>query len=152
MNLKEDKYIILEIIPTSSNPFNGEIIQLSALKIDGLKLVDRFDYRLKDEYLPIKEMKSWIDYDIEHFNYVEDTDTILNDFNVWSNELPILIIDNIYTEKYLNAFSNKIDYIYKYLNLEYSDMLIDNIVNKYKLHPSNHIVDLLFEALIYHFN
>jgi len=152
MNLKEDKYIILEIIPTSSNPFNGEIIQLSALKIDGLKLVDRFDYRLKDEYLPIKEMKSWIDYDIEQFNYVEDTDTILNDFNVWSNELPILIIDNIYTEKYLNAFSNKIDYIYKYLNLEYSDMLIDNIVNKYKLHPSNHIVDLLFEALIYHFN
>lgn len=152
MNLKEDKYIILEIIPTSSNPFNGEIIQLSALKIDGLKLVDRFDYRLKDEYLPIKEMKSWIDYDIEQFNYVEDTDTILNDFNVWSNELPILIIDNIYTEKYLNAFSNKIDYIYKYLNLEYSDMLIDNIVNKYKLHHSNHIVDLLFEALIYHFN
>ena len=152
MNLKEDKYIILEIIPTSSNPFNGEIIQLSALKIDGLKLVDRFDYRLKDEYLPIKEMKSWIDYDIEQFNYVEDTDTILNDFNVWSNELPILIIDNIYTEKYLNAFSNKIDYIYKYLNLEYSDMLIDNIVNKYKLHPSNHIADLLFEALIYHFN
>lgn len=152
MNLKEDKYIILEIIPTSSNPFNGEIIQLSALKIDGLKLVDRFDYRLKDEYLPIKEMKSWIDYDIEQFNYVEDTDTILNDFNVWSNELPILIIDNIYTEKYLNAFSNKIDYIYKYLNLEYSDMLINNIVNKYKLHPSNHIVDLLFEALIYHFN
>ena len=33
------KYIILEIIPTSSNPKFGDVVQLSALKINNLKLI-----------------------------------------------------------------------------------------------------------------
>ena len=41
------KYIILELIPTKS--IGGDIIQLSALKIDDLKLIDRFDYRLNED-------------------------------------------------------------------------------------------------------
>lgn len=152
MNIKNDKYIILEIIPTSSNPNNGTIIQLSALKIEGLKLLDRFDYRITNEYLPIKEMKSWIDYDNEQFIYVKSDKEILNNFKRWSEEIPILIIDNVYTENYLKEIENKTDYIYNYLDLEYNDTLIDKIINKYKLQPSNHIVDLLYEALIYHYN
>ena len=44
MNLKEERYIILEIIPTKVK--DGDIAQLSALKINGIKLEDRFDYRL----------------------------------------------------------------------------------------------------------
>ena len=69
--MKDKEYIILEIIPTSSNPSSGSIIQLSALKLKGLTLLDRFDYRLNDEFLPIKEMKSWIDYDKDSFTYVD---------------------------------------------------------------------------------
>ena len=37
MNLKNEKYIILEIIPTAIHPSKGDIIQLSALKLDGLQ-------------------------------------------------------------------------------------------------------------------
>ena len=63
MNLLKKKYIIVEIIPTASTPEKGEIIQLSALKLDGIQLIDRFDYRLQDDKLPIPEMISWINYD-----------------------------------------------------------------------------------------
>lgn len=149
MNNKE--YIILELIPTSSNPNNGSIIQLSALKLKGLNLIDRFDYRLKDEYLPIKELKSWIDYDNDLFNYVDSDYIILNNFSKWSNNLPIIIIDNIYTPLYLKKLNNKLEYIYDYLEMEYSTDMIDKIIKKYNLEPSNYIVDLLYEALIYHF-
>ena len=41
------KYIILEIIPTKV--LGGDIAQLSALKLEGLELKDRFDYRLCEE-------------------------------------------------------------------------------------------------------
>ena len=37
------KCIILELIPTSLNPDFGDIIQLSALKIDDLKLVVEYE-------------------------------------------------------------------------------------------------------------
>ena len=43
-----NKYIIVELIPTATDPSRGDIIQLSALKIDNLNLVDRFDYRIND--------------------------------------------------------------------------------------------------------
>ena len=149
MNDKE--YIILEIIPTSSNPNKGSIIQMSALKLKGLNLIDRFDYRLKDEYLPIKEMKSWINYDNDSFTYVDSSDLILKDFSSWSNNLPLLLIDNVYTPLYMSNLDNKLEYIYDYLDMEYSTDLIDEIINKYKLEPSNYIVDLLYETLIYHY-
>ena len=150
--MKDKEYIILELIPTSSNPKKGTIIQLSALKLKGLNLIDRFDYRLKDEYLPIKEMKSWIDYDMESFTYVDNDSEIISQFKKWSNNLPILVIDNIYTPLYLKKLDNKIEYIYDYLDLEYSTDLIEKIMDKYHLEPSNYIVDLLYEALIYHCN
>ena len=151
VKMKNKDYIILEIIPTSSNPNNGSIIQLSALKLQGLNLIDRFDYRLKDEFLPIKEMKSWIDYDEDLFTYVDSDIKILEDFSKWSNDLPILIIDNVYTPLYLSKLNNSLEYIYDYLDLEYSDYLIDEVINKYNLQPSNYIVDLLYEALIMHY-
>ena len=149
--MTDKEYIILEIIPTSSNPNKGSIIQLSALKLKGLDLIDRFDYRLNDEFLPIKEMKSWIDYDKSSFTYVDSDKIILEEFSKWSNNLPILIIDNIYTPLYLKNLSNKLEYIYDYLDMEYSTNLIDYIILKYHLTNSNYIVDLLYEALIYHY-
>ena len=150
--MKDKYYIILEIIPTSSNPDNGLIIQMSALKIKGLNLIDRFDYRLKNEYLPIKEMKSWINYDTDSFTYVDSDSIMLKEFSNWSNNLPIIIIDNIYTPLYLKKLDNKLEYIFEYLEMEYSTNLIDEIINKYHLEPSNYIVDLLYEALIYESN
>lgn len=149
--MKNKEFIILEIIPTSSNPEKGTIIQLSALKIKNLTLIDRFDYRLKDEYLPIKEMKNWINYDNDSFIYVESDKEILDNFKNWSTNLPIIIIDNIYTPLYLKNLDNNLEYIYDYLDMEYSTDLINKIIEKYHLEPSNYIVDLLYEALIYHY-
>ena len=46
MDLQKEKYIIVEVIPTHSNSEEGFIAQISALKLDGIKLLDRFDYRV----------------------------------------------------------------------------------------------------------
>lgn len=148
MNIKTDKFIILEIIPTNIKSKNGVIIQLSALKIDGLKLLDRFDYRLEDNSLPIIEMKSWIDYDSDSFNYVKTEKEILDKFELFTENLPILILDNIYTKEFFDNFKNSFYFITNYLELEYSEEIIEEIIKKYNLQPSNHIVDLLYEALM----
>lgn len=148
MKIEDGKYIILEIIPTNYKNKNGTIIQLSALKIDSLKLLDRFDYRLCDESLPIKEMKSWIDYDKEYFTYVDSEDDILKAFSNFIDDYPLLIINNGYTKDFLNKLPNDIYSILDYLNIQYSDQVIDEIMNKYNLQPSNHVVDLLYEALL----
>ena len=96
-------------------------------------------------------MKSWIDYDRDSFNYVDSDKNILDSFSKWSDGLPIIVIDNIYTPLYLKDLDNEIEFIYDYLDLEYSTDMIDKIITKYHLEPSNYIVDLLYEALIYHF-
>ncbi len=36
--------------------------------------------------------------------------------------------------------------------MTYNDEIIDDIIEKYNLEPSNYIVDLLYEALIYESN
>ena len=48
------KYIILEIIPTKIK--DGDIAQLSALKINDLDLKDRFDYRLSEDKINIEDI------------------------------------------------------------------------------------------------
>lgn len=148
MKLNKDKYIILEIIPTNLKERDGIIIQLSALKIDSLNLLGRFDYRLKEEVLPIIEMKSWIEYDKNSFTYVDSEKEILAHFKEFAEELPILILDNIYTPAFIKELGNKQEQILDYLNLQYCETIIDDIITKYKLEPSEHIVDLLYEALM----
>ena len=148
MDLLNKKYIIVEIIPTASTPEKGEIIQISALKLDGLQLIDRFDYRLEENSLPIPEMISWIDYDKKSFKYVDKPSTLLQDFKSWSEDLPILILDEIYTPNYLNKLNNELVPILPILKEEYTEDIIDKLINKYHLQPSNYIVDLLYESLI----
>lgn len=150
MDIKNDKYIILEIIPTNFKSHNGVIIQLSAIKIDSLKLIERFDYRLKDEALPIFEMKEWISYDANYFTYVNNEQDIIKAFQKFSDNLPILILDNKYTREFIEPINKNIYYILDYLDMDYSDDIINKIVNKYHLSHSEHIVDLLYEALIMH--
>ena len=143
------KYIILELIPTSLDPKKGDIIQLSALKIEDLKLIDRFDYRITDDKVPIQSMLDMISYDKDKFIYKDTKDEIIELFKAFISDTPLLILNNEYTNNYLEEIENeKID-ITKLLNMEYTDDLIDKIMSKYKLEPSNYIVDLLYEALMF---
>lgn len=143
----ENKYIILELIPTKLN--DGDIIQLSALKIEDLKLLDRFDYRLQEDKIIYPDLLKIISYDKDNFTYLECTEDILKEFKTWSQDLPIYILDNKYTYNYLKDLNNEKYFIEKPLNLEYSDDIIDVIIKKYNLQPSEYIVDLLYEALMY---
>lgn len=150
MNLLEEKYIILEIIPTAIHPKKGDIIQLSAIKLDGLKLLDRFDFRLREDLIAIQDFKDLISYDKSSFTYKNSTKEILEEFKEWSNDLPLLIIDNLYTENFLETLTNHKESIFKYLDTKYNDNIIDELIKKYELEPSNYIVDILYESLIKH--
>lgn len=148
MDLKNSKYIILEIIPTSIDPKKGDVAQLSALKIDGIKLIDRFDYRLDKGKIKIPDILKITDYDNESFKYVKTTKNLLSNFKKFTGDLPLLIIDNSYTRNYLSDFNNDIHSVFEFLNLEVSEDVFDKLMNKYGLEPSNYLVDLLYEALI----
>ena len=148
MDLLKNKYIILELIPTSIKKENGVLVQLSALKLDGLKLLDRFDYRINEDKIPLKDFIDICSYDKESFTYMDNTQEILDSFSKWCDDLPLLIIDNEYTNNYLKDIPNQKESILKYLNMEVSDDAIEKLIKKYKLEPSNYIVDLLYEALI----
>ena len=146
------KYVILELIPTSLNPEKGEIIQLSALKIDDLKLVDRFDYRIVDSKVPLDSMLEMISYDKDKFIYKDSKEEIVKDFIEWIEDYKLLFMDNQYTLSYLSDIKNDKESIFNHLNMKYYDNIIDDIMTKYNLEPSNYIVDLLYEALIYESN
>lgn len=150
--MDEKKYIILEIIPTAVDPKKGEIAQLSALKLNGLNLIDRFDYRLNDDKIKIEDIKNMISYDKDSFNYVDSKEEILANFQEFIEDYDLLIIDNEYTANYLEDIENKKESIFKYLKMDFSDDVIEEVIDKYKLEPSNYIVDLLYEALIFESN
>ena len=148
--MKNKKYIILEIIPSTVK--NGDIVQLSALKLNELVLVDRFDYRLSDDKIDNEYIKNMVCYDKDSFQYKNTTEEIISDFKKWIEDYDLLIIDNLYTRNYLEKIDNKKESILKYLNIDYSDDVIDELIDKYKLEKSNYIVDLLYEALIFESN
>ena len=150
--MDEKKYVILEIIPTAVDPKKGEIAQLSALKLNGLNLIDRFDYILNDDKIKIEDIKNMISYDKESFNYVDSKEEILTNFQNFIEDYDLLIIDNEYTANYLEDIENKKESIFKYLKMDFSDDVIEKVIDKYKLEPSNYIVDLLYEALIFESN
>ena len=145
------KYVILEIIPSTSNRETGNILQIQALKLNELKLIDRFDYRL-DIPLNNPDLLNIFSYDKDKFTYVKDEKELLKNFKDFISDLPLLIIDNPYTLDYLKDINNPKESVFKHLNLEYSQDVFDKIINKYNLEPSNHLVDLLYEALIYESN
>ena len=148
MKLDKDKYIIVEIIPDHSNSDLGKICQIQALKLDGLNLIDRFDYRLnKDKIDNIAILKA-IDYDNDNFKYTFDSDTILNDFKIWCEDYDLLLIEPNYTYDYLKDINNHKELVYPYLNMKHSYSIFDEMIDKYHLEPSNHLVDLIYEAII----
>ena len=151
MDLTKDKYIVLEIIPTGINKDNGEIVELTALKVDGLKLIDRFNYRLNKDKVPLKEFLEMCNYDDEDFIYLDNSMDILDKLKDFVEDLPLVLIDNTYTLNFLDDFTNKKELVFPYLELEFSDSVIQNMIDKYKLEESNYLVDLVFEAIIRQF-
>lgn len=139
-------YIILEIIPTKIN--KGEIVQLSALKVKNKKVIDRFDYRLVPEKVNNLDLLMMTSYEKEMFNYVNSTRKIKIDFKKWVEDYDLLIMDNIYTKNYIKNLKNKKIDIFKLLNIDLTDDVIDKIKEKYKLKDSNHIVNILHDALL----
>jgi DNA polymerase III alpha subunit (gram-positive type) len=150
VDLLKDKYIILEIIPTGINKEKGSIIELTALKLDGLNLIDRFNYRLNEDKVEIPDFLNLINYDKELFNYVDSTEEILKEFQTFIEDKPLLIIDNAYTKNFLIDIPNKKESIFKYLDKEYHDQIIEELVKEYNIEPTNYIVDILYESLLKH--
>ena len=146
MNLKNKRYIILEIIPTKV--IGGDVAQISALKINGIKLEDRFDYRLDKSKIKTPDILNMINYDNDSFKYVMSTKSLMKNFKKFIEDLPLLIIDNSYTRNYLEEFDNEKESVFKYLNLDITDDVFDKLINKYNLKVSNYLVDLIYEALI----
>ena len=146
------EYVILEIIPTTSKKETGKIIQIQALKLNNLKLLDRLDIRLDESNITNPDLLAMISYDKENFTYFQDEEKLLETFKNFISDLPLLIIDNEYTKDYLKDFTNQKESIFKYLNLELTDDVFSNLINKYHLEPSNNLVDLLYEGLIYESN
>jgi DNA polymerase III alpha subunit (gram-positive type) len=148
MNLEKDKYIIVELIPTTLRKETGDIIQLSALKINNLVIEDRFDYRLNEDNIPLKDFIDLISYDKESFTYKDTTKDILDEFTKFIEEYPILMMDNEYTNNYLSDIKNKKESIYNYISTNNKDTFIEEIMEKYGIEPTNYIVDVIYESII----
>ena len=146
LDLNNNRYVILELIPTSLS--GGDIVQISALKLNGIKLEDRFDYRLDKSLVNVPELLEMTNYDNESFKYVKRSKTIINNLKKFIEDLPLLIIDNEYTNNYLEGIKNERINIFKYFDIEISNNCFNEIMDKYNLEVSNHLVDLLYEALI----
>ena len=83
-------------------------------------------------------------YDNDLFIYKDNNKEILDELKKFVSDLKIILIDDTYTLNYLKDFNNDMETIYKYVNVKN----IEEMVNKYKLEPSNYMVDLVFEAII----
>lgn len=144
------EYVIVEIIPSHSKREKGFIVQLQALKIKENKIIGRLDLRVCEDLIDNSDLINMISYDKEMFTYVNDRDTILKKFIPFIGKDMLLIIDNYYTLDYLKNIKNKKESVFKYLDLEFSNDVFDKLIAKYNLEPSNHLVDLLYEAIIFH--
>lgn len=152
MDLQKDNYIIVEIIPTHSDSEKGIIAQISALKLKGIKLEDRFDYRVTNKLIDNEDIKQMISYDKKMFTYVDNQYFIIEKFKQWAKDYPLLLIEDSYTKDYLKELDNVKELVYPYLQLDYSLDIFERIMKKYSLEPSNHLVDIIYEAIIYEGN
>ncbi len=142
------EYIIMELIPSHSNEDKGIIVQIQALKLNGLELLERFDYRVNESLVNNPDLLKIISYDKDMFKYTDTEEELIRDFKKFIGKDKLLIIDNFYTRGYLKNIKNKKESIFDYLNIEYSNDVFDKIKEKYNLEDTNHLVDLLYEALL----
>ncbi len=148
MKTLPQEFIILEIIPNHSDSTKGFLVQVQALMIKEKQIVKRLDLRVREDLIDNPDLLRMISYDKELFKYVEKED-LMKEFLSFIGDKPLLIIDNQYTLDYLKDIKNLQESIFPYLELEMSNDVFNELINKYQLEPSNHLVDLLYEALIF---
>ena len=152
MDLQKEKYIIVEVIPTHSDNEKGFIAQISALKLDGIKLEDRFDYRVDDKFIENDYLRELIQYDKKQFTYVNNIYFIIEKFKQWAKDYPLLLLEEEYTKKYLSEMDNHKELVYPNFDLEFDNEIFNKIIDKYHLQHTEHLVDLVYEAIIYEGN
>ena len=152
MDLQKEKYIIVEVIPTHSDNEKGFIAQISALKLDGIKLEERFDYRVDDKFIENDYLRELIQYDKKQFTYVNNIYFIIEKFKQWAKDYPLLLLEEEYTKKYLSEMDNHKELVYPYFDLEFDKEIFNKIIDKYHLQHTEHLVDLVYEAIIYEGN
>ena len=130
MDLQKDKYIIVEVIPTHSDNEKGFIAQISALKLDGIKLEDRFDYRVDDKFIENDYLRELIQYDKKQFTYVNNIYFIIEKFKQWAKDYPLLLLEEEYTKKYLSEMDNHKELVYPYFDLEFDNEIFNKIIDK----------------------
>ena len=143
------EYVIVEIIPSHSQASLGFIVQLQALKIKEDKIINRLDLRIDNSLINNPTLLNMVSYDNDMFTYTKNTNYILDEFTKFIEDKKLLIIDNNYTKDYLSNIKNIKESVFKYLDMEFSDEVFDQVINKYGLQPTNHLVDLLYEALMF---
>ena len=90
-----------------------------------------------------------IQYDKKSFNFVNNKYFMIEKFKQWSKGYPLLLLEESYTKDYLGELDNDMELVYKYLDLEYGLDVFDRIMKKYNLQPSDHLVDLIYESIIF---
>ena len=115
------KYVIVEIIPSHSKARFGYIVQLQALKIKDDVIIGRLDLRLDESLINNYDLLKMTSYDKEMFKYTKKRNTILEDFKEFIGKDNLLIIDNDYTEAYLEEIENKKESVFKYMGLQFSE-------------------------------
>ena len=141
-------YVIVEIIPTTRNPITGDIAQLSAIKKG--KKTKKLNLRLNKDKINIPDILGMTNYDNDKFEYLETTNEIMNKFIKFIEDYDLIIIPNDYTKEYLSNIKNNKISISDKLGIDYSELLIDDIINKYNLEYSNDIVGILNDAIKKH--
>ena len=74
----------------------------------------------------------------------------MNKFIRFIEDYDLIIIPNDYTKEYLSNIKNNKISISDKLGIDYSELLIDDIINKYNLEYSNDIVGILNDAIKKH--
>ncbi len=141
-------YVIVEIIPTTRNPITGDIAQLSAIKKG--KRTKKLNLRLNKDKINIPDILRMTNYDNDKFEYLETTNEIMNKFIKFIEDYDLIIIPNDYTKEYLSNIKNNKISISDKLGIDYSELIIDDIINKYNLEYSNDIVGILNDAIKKH--
>ena len=81
-------------------------------------------------------------------------DNSVRETNIWAyyNLAKYYYLNGNLDTNTLKDIENEKESVFNHLNMKYHDYIIDEVINKYHLEPSNYIVDLLYEALIYESN
>lgn len=137
------KGIIIELIPDKIK--NGDIIQISALKVRNNIIEERLDIRYLKSNLSY-DIQNMISYDNDKHKYLNSSLEMLNELKKFTNDYPLYIMSDNYTKNYLKDFKTLA--IEDILNEKYDINLIDNLKKKYNIQDTNYIVDILYEALI----